>query len=207
MARCVVIGASPQDCALRESLAADDFVICADGGLQRALAWGIRPNLVVGDYDSLETADILNDYEHLTLPVQKDDTDTVAAVKLALSRGFRDFLFLGCTGGRLDHTFANLTVLLYLHRRGAAGVLVDGNMEARILGAGRWELSGKMGALLSLFPFGTETATVRGDGVLYELDSLCLQVDFPLGVSNQIISDSAWIEVLQGTILMISEKR
>ena len=205
--RCVNIGAPPDPVSEPPQLEVDDFVICADGGLDCALSWGIMPDLTVGDYDSLQEPERLSAYEHVTLPVEKDDTDTMAAVKIALSRGYRDFLLLNCAGGRLDHTFANLTALLYLQRHGAVGVLVDGNCRAQVLGEGRISLQECCGCGLSLFPFGCQQAVVSGEGVFYALDSLALQADFPLGVSNEVVSDSAWISVEQGTLLMVLEKK
>lgn len=205
--RCVIIGAAPNPDLPVKLLRPEDFIICADGGLDHALRQGITPDLTVGDYDSLQNANRLASLEHVTLPVEKDDTDTMAAIKIALERGFRDFLLLNCAGGRLDHTYANLTALFYLQRHHAEGLLIDGSCTAQILENERVELSERCGEGLSLFPFGCQQAVVSGEGVYYPLRSQCLQAGFPLGVSNRIVSDSAWIAVEEGTILMISEKR
>lgn len=207
LGRCVIIGAAPNPSRQAPTLNPSDFVICADGGLDCAILWGITPDLTVGDYDSLQNQQRLSLYHHVTLPVEKDDTDTMAAIKIALSRGYRDFLLLNCTGGRLDHTFANLTALLFLQNNHAAGTLIDGTCTAQVIGIGHYELGQHCGDGLSLFPIGCSQAIVSGEGVFYSLDALCLQSDFPLGVSNQITSNSAWIEVQQGTVLMILEKK
>ena len=205
--RCVIIGAAPNLHWPADLILPEDFVICADGGLDYALRSGIKPDLTVGDYDSLENLKQLAEQEHVTLPVEKDDTDTMAAIKIALARGYRDFLLLNCTGGRLDHTYANLTALCYLQHHNANGTLIDGNCAAQVIGKGRVALNHQCGDGLSLFPLGCRQAVVSGEGVLYQLRSLCLQADFPLGVSNRIVSDSAWIAVEEGTVLMISEKK
>ena len=205
--RCVIIGAAPNPGPIPPQLQPDDFVICADGGLDFALAWDICPQLAVGDYDSLQNPGLLAKTEHVTLPREKDDTDTMAAVKIGLERGFRRFLLLNCTGGRLDHTFANLTVLMYLQQHGATGLLRDGNCTAQVCGEGHIPLKQRKGDGLSLFPFGCPEVTVSGEGVFYPLRSLRLRADFPHGVSNEIVADSAWVEVEQGTVLMICEKK
>ena len=153
------------------------------------------------------TLQILYALQHVTLPREKDDTDTMAAVKIGLERGFRRFLLLNCTGGRLDHTFANLTVLMYLQQHGATGLLRDGNCTAQVCGEGHIPLKQRKGDGLSLFPFGCPEVTVSGEGVFYPLRSLRLRADFPHGVSNEIVADSAWVEVEQGTVLMICEKK
>ena len=205
--RCVIIGAAPNPQWQADLILPEDFVICADGGLSYALNSGIQPNLTVGDYDSLENTEQLAEREHVTLPVEKDDTDTMAAIKIALARGYRDFLLLNCAGGRLDHTYANLTALCYLQSHNARGTLIDGNCAAQVIGKGRIVLNHRCGDGLSLFPIGCRQAVVSGEGVLYSLRSLCLQADFPLGVSNRIVSDSAWIAVEDGILLIILEKK
>ncbi len=98
----------------------DDLVIAADAGYKQL--GGIKPHLVVGDFDSLGF--VPREETVVELPVRKDDTDALFAVKLGLSRGFRRFVLLGSVGGRLDHTLANIQALAYLTTRGARGVLV-----------------------------------------------------------------------------------
>ena len=182
-----------------------DCVIAADGGYQILLERGVTMDLVVGDFDSIG---FRPDHPNVVdLPVEKDDTDTMAAIKIALARGYRDFLLLNCAGGRLDHTYANLTALCYLQSHNARGTLIDGNCAAQVIGKGRIVLNHRCGDGLSLFPIGCRQAVVSGEGVLYPLRSLCLQADFPLGVSNRIVSDSAWIAVEDGILLIILEKK
>ena len=119
MNRCVIIGGA--DIAdydrIRNNLAADDFLICCDSGLKHADRLRIRPSLIVGDFDSHDRP--CTDIETIVLPREKDDTDTVYAAREALRRGFREFLLIGVTGARFDHTFGNISLLLYL----AAGFL------------------------------------------------------------------------------------
>ena len=97
--RCVVIGgAGIRDYqALWDYLNPDDFNIFCDSGLSHREALGIEPHLIVGDFDSHENPHL--DVETIVLPREKDDTDTVYAVKEAVKRGFDDFLLLGAAGG------------------------------------------------------------------------------------------------------------
>ena len=101
--------------------AADDVVVAADGGLSHLQARGITPTLTVGDFDSLGTSP--SGENVMTFPVEKDDTDTMLAVKILWERGVREFRLLAGTGGRSDHTLANLQTLLWVARRGGRAVL------------------------------------------------------------------------------------
>ena len=114
MKRCVIVGGADigRYDRIRACLQADDFYICCDSGLKHREGLGIAPDLIVGDFDSYENPHL--EAETIVLPCEKDDTDTVFAVKEALERGFQDFLLIGVIGGRLDHTLGNVSLLLML---------------------------------------------------------------------------------------------
>ena len=114
MSRCVIIGgAKIRDYErARRYLRPDDFAVYCDCGLDHMEGLGLAPGLIVGDFDSHPAPDLAA--ETITLPREKDDTDTVYAVKEALRRGYEDFLLLGAIGGRLDHTLANIQLLILL---------------------------------------------------------------------------------------------
>ena len=101
MKRCVIAGGADigRYDRIRAYLWADDFYICCDSGLKHREGLGIAPDLIVGDFDSYENPHL--EAETIVLPCEKDDTDTVFAVKAALKRGFQDFLLIGVIGGRL----------------------------------------------------------------------------------------------------------
>ena len=118
MARCVIVGGAGIGCyqRIRDSLREDDWFVYCDGGLNHQRELGRKPDLIVGDFDSHERP--VTDTETIVLPREKDDTDTVYAVKEAIRRGFRDFLLIGAVGERFDHTFGNVSLLLYLDSQG-----------------------------------------------------------------------------------------
>lgn len=177
-----------------------DFVIAADAGYQTCLKESVRPDLLLGDFDSMEPP---ADFAHVRrLPVEKDDTDTLAAIKVGLERGCTDFLIYGGTGGkRLDHTLANLQSLLFLRRRGAKGFLfgddflwtVMENEDLRVTRTVEW-------GLLSVFCLGDRAEGVDETGVQYPLQNAVLAPDFPLGVSNHILEPEARIAVRRGAL-------
>ena len=104
----------------------DDLVIAVDGGLSYCGILNVEPDLIIGDFDSmsdgeLQALEVLKQdipERIITLPCEKDDTDTVFAMKEAIRRGYTDFLFIGVIGGRLDHTLGNVSMLLYLETLG-----------------------------------------------------------------------------------------
>ena len=108
--KCMIIGAAPiaSKAIFDEFNPAEHYVICADGGYDTALQYGIRPDLIIGDFDSAETAPP-EDIRVLKLPVQKDETDTMSAAMVGFKLGYTSFVLVGCLGGdRFDHSVANL---------------------------------------------------------------------------------------------------
>ena len=124
--RCVIISGSPETNPdfIKQAVKPDDYVICADRGYEFASLAGVEPNLIVGDFDSYKEK-ISASCEIVKLNPHKDDTDTIHSIDLAFEKGFTNFLLLGALGGRTDHTFANITSLLYIADKGGRGVLLS----------------------------------------------------------------------------------
>ncbi len=182
------------------SPAADDLVAAADGGLMHLRARGITPALTVGDFDSLPIPP--EGDEVCTFPVEKDDTDTMLAVKLLWERGVREFRLLACTGGRSDHTLANLQTLLWVARRGGRAVLCGEGECFAVLQNGGAHFSAETKGTLSVFAQGGEAGGVTLQGVQYPLENGTLTADFPLGVSNRFIGTPAAVRVQDGALLL-----
>ncbi|WP_099204323.1 thiamine diphosphokinase [Scatolibacter rhodanostii] len=208
--KCMVIGAVPFRSAkiFREFNPDDYFVICADGGYATAQKFDIEPDLVVGDFDSLKIA-VPDSVRKITLPVDKDVTDTMYAVMKALGAGFNDFVLIGCLGGaRFDHSFASLEVLKYITNCGAKGILADEKTKIIVLKNSRLTITDSKGSTLSVFPFAGATCNVTYYGVKYPLTGQTLSCGGTLmGVSNRIVEDTAKIVVHNGTaIVMLYEE-
>lgn len=200
--RCFVFAAG--DCfGLPERPAPGDLIIAADAGYAACRAFGLRPALVVGDFDS---SDAPEGETLLRLPVEKDDTDTLHALRVGLERGCRDFVILGGTGGaRPDHTLANLQSLLFLAARGARGRLYGNGVVWRTVCRERVDFPADMRGTLSLFCLDGEARGVSLRGLKYNMEQGSLRSDFPLGVSNSFVGRRASVEVGDGCLLMMTE--
>ena len=197
--RCVIFCAGEFG-GLTEPIKDEDLVIAADGGVRHADALGIRPDIILGDFDSLGYAPEGAE----RYPVEKDDTDAMLAAKRGLQEGCREFLFYGSLDGpRLDHTLANLQMLRFLADRGATGRLLGLRQQVTLLRNGKLTLPPREKGDISLFAFGGEARGVTIKGLKYELEDGTLTPSFPLGVSNSFLGKSAEISVEDGDILVI----
>ena len=201
MKRCFIFSAGTFY-GLRERPAPGDLCIAADAGYRACRQAGIVPDLLLGDFDSMDQPE---DFANvLRSPVEKDDTDTMLAVKTGLEQGCREFHLYGGTGGkRLDHTLANLQTLLYLRRRGAQGYLYDDdfvwtaieNEALTVKKTVEW-------GLLSVFCLGDRAEGVDEEGLQYPLRDAVLTPEFPVGVSNHILEPRARVAVRKGVLIV-----
>lgn len=211
MNRCVIIGAAPMADPLWicSRLRAGDWVLAADGGYQSARAAGITPALLVADFDSFPggRAAVLPDTEVAVLPTHKDQTDTLAAVEIAYSRGFREYLLLGCLGGRLDHTIANIQVMASLTARGCRVTLQDERNRVTLWEPGEHELPFEENGGFSLLAYDPQVTGVTIRQAAYPLTNAVLTSDFPLGVSNAFLpGQPALISIKTGRLLVFCSK-
>lgn len=205
MSRCVIICASPynQPKFIRNSINSNDYIICADGGFDTALKAGIIPHLIIGDFDSSKIVDNHN-CKKVVLPTEKDDTDSVYCVRYAINHGYSEFLILGATGGRVDHMYANFSILKYICNQGCQGVVKD---ELTDIYYTETTLTiNEKGKTVSVLPFGCENAVVTLKGFKYPAKMLSMQSDFPIGISNIALENTSTITVHNGGVLVMINK-
>ena len=195
MSVCYIYGALPT--RYRPTPQPGDLVIAADAGLCRL--GDIRPDLVVGEFDSLGI--VPTEGEVIRHPVRKDDTDTLLAVRCGLERGYRTFELLGGMGGRLDHTLANLQTLQFIATHGGRGFLQGDEECAAVICNEAVTLTGKSGRV-SVFALDKEVRGVWLTGLDYPLTDAVLTDRFPLGVSNAFIGEPARIQAA-GRLLLV----
>ena len=200
---CYIIGAADPG-KIRIAANDGDIVIAADAGYRHLAALGTKADLVLGDFDSLGF--VPDDAEIIRHPVRKDDTDTMLAAREGMRRGYRTFVFIGCTGGkRPDHTLANLQTLLWLAERGADAYLVgDGHAYAAVRNGAVCFESDNRGTV-SVFCFGQNAVGVYERGLSYTLEDAELTSGFPLGVSNSFIGERAEVGVKDGSLIIFWE--
>lgn len=179
------------------------FVIAADSGLDRCAEAGIIPDLAVGDFDSAKT-EVPKGVEIVTVPSEKDDTDTHLAAQIALERGFGELRLFCALGGRISHSMANIQLLRELKKKGVRAALF-GERSAVFLLRGESVEIPRFSGFLSLFAL-DETSVVSESGVKYPLNRHTLTNDFPLGVSNEITAETAQITVHAGLCAVVLEE-
>lgn len=177
-----------------------DTVIAADGGWRVCREEGIVPDLLLGDFDSLHT---VPDFAHIRrVPVEKDDTDMMLAIKEGLSRGETEFHLYGGMGGRTDHTIANLQGLLYLAERGAQGWLYGDRERFTAIRNGEIDLPAREKGIVSVFCMGADAQGVTIEGGQYTVHDAVLTASFPLGVSNHFVGNPVRVAVTRGSLLI-----
>lgn len=210
--KCIVIGAG--DLTLGEiSVKEEDLVIAVDGGLGYCGVLEVEPDLILGDFDSVseKEAEAIGILEQqiperiVRLPREKDDTDMLAALKEGLARGYRQFHIYAGTGGRFDHTLANIQCLLFLKNNDAVGYLVDGTGMMLVIQDEAVHLNQNLEGTMSLFSLVEESRGVTIEGMKYLLKDAVVRNDFPVGISNEFIGEEAVISVEDGSLVcMIS---
>ena len=212
--KCVIISAGDfQETGI--DLREGDLCIAADAGFGHAQRLGILPDLIVGDFDSAKDAppEVLCGIREITkkdpervvqLEVMKDDTDTMRAVRIGLSKGYRKFCLYGAMGGkRLDHSLANIQTLLFIKHQGGSGYIIDRDLMLFIAENETVKFPKGSTGTISVFSLSEESRGVSLKGLLYGMDEGVLKNDFPLGVSNEFIpTEEAAVSVKEGTLLI-----
>ena len=203
MGKCLIFCAAGFDGMLRDPQPAD-LIIAADGGLRHLIQKQHPPHVILGDFDSLGYVP-----EGATVyPVEKDDTDSMLAVRLGLQRGYREFILYGALDGpRLDHTVANFQTLQFLADHGAFGYLVGADTLVTVVKNGALHFPRDAEGILSVFCHGAEAAGITLRGLRYELENGSLSAGFPLGVSNHFVGKEATIRVEKGSLLVIWDRK
>ena len=209
MRRCIIVGGSDINNTewVSGHIGEDDFIIYCDSGLYHMDKLPGRPGLIIGDFDSHPEPHL--DTETIKLPVEKDDTDTVYALKEAIKRGYTDFIIVGALGRRFDHTLGNLAILLYLDSLGLKGMIVDDYSEITVISADKKE-SDFAAAItddckyFSLLCAGGDAKGITITGAKYSLEDADLTMEFPLGVSNEVLpGKTARVTLKEGRLFLI----
>lgn len=199
MGNCIVVGAIDVNVKIKKH--EDDFLIAADKGYLNCIKQNLDVDLLIGDFDSLKI--VPDNIEKIKLNEIKDDTDVFDALMEGIKRGYKSFILYGVIGGRFDHTFANIQILLFLKNKGYEAKIIDEDRTYIILENESIELPKKERGYLSVFSLSAISHGVTLKNLKYELKNAILTSEFPLGVDNEYIDKSPFIEVKDGKILLI----
>ena len=203
MKRCVVVGGADINNYeyIRDCLCEDDYIFFCDSGLKHIDSLGVKPNLIVGDFDSHNNPNL--DVETIVLPCEKDDTDTVFAVKEALKRGFDEFLLIGVIGARLDHTLGNVSILMYLDSLSKKGVIIDDYSEMEIVSKESAFIEDSF-AYFSLINVSGKAKGIVVENAKYPLDNAEITCEYQYGISNDVMKgEIAKVSVRDGQLLLV----
>ena len=206
MGRCVIVGGANINNYdfIREKLSADDYIIFCDSGLKHMENLRVQPSLIVGDFDSHENPQL--DVETIVLPCEKDDTDTVYAVKEAIKRGYDNFLLIGVVGARFDHTLGNVSILLYLDSLGKKGCIIDDFSKMEIVSNEPAYIEDSY----SFFSLLNISGTAKGitiENAKYPLENGEITCEYQYGISNEVLcGETAKVSVDKGRALLIKVK-
>ena len=180
-----------------------DLVIAADAGLLTARRFGVVPDILLGDFDSLGEPDVPDGTELIRVPAEKDDTDTQLAVRVALERGADEIVIVGGLDGRLDHTLSSLAILEYLDGRHVHALITSGKNRARFLRNNSTLIARGAFRYLSLIAADMEVKGVTLEGCKYPLKKAKLSRLNQYAVSNEIVGNCALIDVRRGGVWVI----
>lgn len=205
----VVVGAGELDAADSALLERSDLTIAADGGAESLERIGRRPDLLLGDLDSVrpELVELLESSgtrveRH---PIDKEASDTELAVEAAFAAGATEVTVLGATGGpRLDHELANLLLLSDPAFAGRDLSVVRGGARINALhGGSRLHLVGAPGDLVTLLPVAGDAEGVTTEGLRWPLEGSTIRMGRSRGLSNEVVAPNASVRVERGTLLVV----
>jgi thiamine pyrophosphokinase len=187
-----------------------DLIICANGGSRHAHALGIVPHRLIGDTDSLPehvNAWLQSHHVHAdTYSHEKDETDFELALSAVIEAGLSQVLMLGATGTRVDHSFANLSLLATAKRAGLAAEMVVGYQHCSLIWDETITVEGQPGETISLLPWGGDAEGVSINNAYWPLDNATLRFGTARGISNRLTQHSTLITVRQGCLLVVQHR-
>lgn len=209
----IITGGQIEDHFLEELVNKEHYsmMIAADSGLSAADRLKLPLDFIVGDFDSVPEK-VLAKYRGMstpieTFPTEKDKTDTQIALELALRHTPSGIDIAGGTGTRLDHTMANVHLLLHPMQLGITVCLIDSKNRITLHNKSfSIEKSEQYGQFVSLLPFTERVSGLTLTGFKYPLDHIILSSGSSLGISNEIVEETAAVELTEG-ILLVFETR
>lgn len=186
---------------IREKLAGNEFelIIACDSGYDNALKLSIKPQMVVGDFDSIKNT--VSDAEIVVLPAEKDDTDLRVAINLALEKKCEKVTILCATGGRLDHFYGNVSSLEYLEKHGVDAEIIDEQNVISLSKKGKITYK-NISKYVSVIPI-CEKIILSTENLKYEVENMEIFRDNIISISNESLKETFSLEIDGGKAYII----
>lgn len=200
-------GAEIKDYYFLEKYIKDSYIVCCDAGMKHARNMNIVPDIIVGDFDSVDS-DTFEYFKNLKVPFKqfpckKDETDMELGIDAALEKGCNELIITAGIGSRMDHTMANMQLLYSLEKDGIKAKLINENNEVELISK-KAEIEGKKGDIVSLIPMTPEVTGVTTKGLEYALNDGKLYFgNRIIAVSNVMLSDRAEVEIKSGLLYVM----
>lgn len=200
--KCFIVSGAPDSDIdfIKSHINNDAFIIAADSGYIKCLDSGIIPDVIIGDFDSSQCPNL--DAEIVTLPHEKDDTDTFFCVKYAINQGFTDIEILSAIGGREDHNYANILCLEYCRQNNIKCAVVN-RMNKLFLTDSTAVINNSEYKYFSVFAFMGTASGISIENAAYPLKNAVFEPYHQRGVSNELMGKPAQISVKKGILLII----
>ena len=181
----------------------EDLILAADAGYFNARELGVKPSVVLGDFDSMDESGLPHSVERIRVPAQKDETDTQLAINYALEKGAKEIVLIGGLDGRLDHALSNLMLLEALDAKFVHAKITDGFNRVRFLNATSTLLARSSFPYFGLLALSEKVKGVDIEGAKYPLKNATIKRSFQFAVSNEITGNCALIAVRKGGVYII----
>lgn len=196
----VLNGILPSKGRIQTHLKEADIILCANGGSDRALAGGIKPDYVIGDLDSVSenTRARLPEDRFIHRPSQYS-TDLEKTLDFAIEKNIESVVVVGITGNRLDHQICNLNILEKFCRRLEITTVDDGGLGCFVREELKFE--GEIGQGVSIFAF-RRSEGITSEGLRYPLENAAMEWAVNDGLSNEIVENPVEIKVQKGVLFV-----
>lgn len=186
-----------------------DYIICADGGIMHFMELGIKPDLIIGDLDSVDDSGLNyikeNNITIHKFPSEKNETDTELAIIFLMENKFKDITLVGVTGSRMDHTLSNIFLLKRLCKNNIKARIVDNNNTIYYVDE-KMILENEADTFTSIIPITEEGVVVSLKGFYYPLENHLIEFGSSLGISNEIVEKFGTIIVSKGECIVVNSK-
>jgi thiamine pyrophosphokinase len=191
----------------RALLRDDDFIIAADGGTRHALALGLTPKTIIGDMDSLPANFDISKFDDdvILYPQDKNETDLELAIQHALTLYPEQIIILAAFGGRLDQTLANIALLSDI-QRSTFNVRLDDGIEEVFFCHEQVQINGSSGDIVSLIPWQGEVTGIVTTNLKWRLQDETLYPQKTRGISNEMIDNTATVQIKSGLLLVVHHR-